>query len=447
MQVTGFIPSEAQEPILYDEHRIETITGGIQSGKSTMLAVKLASQFWLGDLYWIIGPDYEQCRREFGYLIEIFQALNLIKPGSYSFPSHDQCVMKLPGGITVETKSAKYPDRIAGRSCDGIILCEPGQMPYEIMQRSLERLVAKDGWLMMAGTLEVSSDWFADKFKEYQNPGNPDGGISFPMPTWSNTALFPGGRTDPKIVQLEASLGPDRFQERCAGIPLKPRSLVFPEFKSIMHVGDVRIDQNEPVYIGVDPGYFPSVYAVVFLQFIEDEIYVFDEIFVQHTGSEQIISMVAKKPYFSKIVGGAIDVGSTQHHGGQPDYLIWTKPDKNLAWPGIPLKARQIKPLNDAINRIRTFLRPHPLTGRPQIHISGRCRGLLSEFGACKPPEGIDGGGAWKMKRDARGEILLPERPEEEHCHAAKALIYAVVDRYGLAGSDRAGIQVSSGVY
>ena len=426
----GFKPSELQKQPLYNEHKVTLMTGGVRSGKTRISTVKLATRYWLGKLFWIIGPDYDQCREEFAFLVDDFKALGVLVPGELHFPSRDQCRMMVSPDIVIETKSAKYPEKIAGRACDGIILCEPGQMSLDIFLRSIERLADMDGWLMMAGTLEVSSDWFADKFNEYQNPGNLDGGISIAMPTWANTVIFPGGRTDPKIIQMENSFGPDRFQERCGGVPLRPRGVVLPEFKALHHVGRFPLNPGEDVFVCIDPGYFPSAYAVEFLQFIGDDIYVFDEIYEQHLGTDQIVQLVTLKPYASLIKGGAIDVASKQHHGASPDYQIWATENKDSNWGGINLDNRRIKPISDGVNRLRTFLRPHPLTGQPQLHIDSRCKGLLGELGAGKFPEGITMG-VWKMKMDSKGNILSSE-PDEKNNHGCKALIYGIVARKGL---------------
>jgi len=428
-QTTGFQPSETQSKVLHAPQRIIEVTGGIQSGKSEISADFLTTRYWLGNLYWLIGPDYDQCREEFGYLVRNFEALGMVK--NCHFPSRDQCTLDIAPNIRIETKSAKYPAKIAGRACDGIIMCEPGQIDFEIFQRAIERLSTKQGWLLLAGTLETSNDWMSDKYKEYQNPGNADGGVSFAMPTWENKEKYPGGRTDPEIVRAENILGPERFQERYGGVPLKPRGVVLPEFKAIMHTGDFRLDTKEDVFLGIDPGYFPSVYAVEFIQFIGDETYVFDEIYEQHLGTDQIIQMVARKPYAGLIKSGAIDIASKQHHGSQPDYMIWKTPNSDTNWGGLSLDSRRINPISDGVNRMRTFLRPHPLTGLPQVHISSRCRGILSELGVCKPPEGIDQGGIWRMKMDSKGTILSPE-PEDKHNHATKGLIYAMVSHFGL---------------
>ena len=421
----GYEPTPEQAVIHFDEHRLREAVGGWRSGKSKMSSAELVAQHHLGDLFWLIGADYELCRPEFGYLVEYFQKLEVIR--NLVFPTRDQCILTLEPVadhiIIIETKSAKYPERIAAKAPDGIILCEAAQLPKEIFDISLGRLVEKDGWLFMSGTLETSLDWYADKYKDYQLE-NPEDGKSFSLPSWSNTYVFPQGRDDPKIKKVEASVSPDLFSERYGGKPVRPKGLVLPEYKTSLHVGHFPVDPEAPIEIGVDPGYHPSAYAVVVLQFIGDDIFVVDEIYHQYKHHDHIILILQKKPYFQRIKGGAIDVSGTYNIGHtKPAFDIWSETAK------LTLDSRPIKPVNDGVERLRTFMLPHPVTGDVQLHIDSRCRGLISEFGGCKSP--FEKRGAWKKKMDKYGNVLSDE-PEKHNCDAIKALIYAIVAHYGL---------------
>lgn len=426
----GYKPTPEQALIHFDEHRIREGVGGWRSGKSKMSSAELVAQHHLGDLFWLIGADYELCREEFGYLVEFFQTLEIIK--NLHFPSRDQCKLVLEPVeghiINIETKSAKYPERIAAKAPDGIILCEAAQLPPTIFDIVLGRLIEKDGWLFMAGTLETSLDWYAEKFNDYQLEDNPEDGKAWSLPSWSNTGYkgcpFPGGRDDAKIKKIELSCPPDLFSERYGGKPVKPKGLVIPEFKTSLHVGSFPIDLEHPIEIGVDPGYHPSAYSVVFLQFIGDDIFVVDEIYQQYKNNAQIILMTQKKPYYERIKGGAIDVTSQYHTSSdKPAYDIWRDTTK------LTLDTRTIKPVNDGVERLRTFMLPHPVSGDVQLHIDSKCRGLISEFGGCKSP--LENRGAWKKKMDKYGNVLSDE-PEKTNCDAVKALIYAIVAHYGL---------------
>lgn len=428
----GYEPTEVQEQIHRDEHRIKEVIGGVRAGKTTTGSGELlGSEFWLGKLYWLIGSDYDQCRPEFDLLRKWFEKLGIVK--ICHFPSRDQCRLALAGGIVIETKSAKYLERIAGQALDGIIMCEAAQMPYEVFTRSLERLAEKRGWLVMEGTLETSLDWYSDLFKDFQIPDNKAGGISFSLPSWSNPHAFEGGRNDPEILRLEAICGEDLFSERYGGKPVKPRGLVFPEFKSTLHVGHYPIDPKEPVFLGIDPGHYPSAYAVEFIQFIADDVYVVDEIYEQYMTTEQIATMTQQKPYYKKIEGGAIDIAAKQQDGRKPHYDIW----KDMT--GFQLDTKKIQPIDDGVERLRHFMIDPLMHGEPRLHIDHKCRGLMSEFGGCRTPlnpEINPSRGAWKMKMDKAGNVL-GGKFEEANCDAIKGLIYEVVSRYGLATRKR----------
>jgi len=424
LEKIGFDPTPMQEPIIFDEHKTIFVTGGIQSGKSEVSAARLSTQYWLGKLFWLIGLDYDQCRKEFEYLVRNFEKLGTVK--DCHFPSRDQCRLVVAPDIVIETKSSKYPEKIAREPVDGIILCEAGQLNYDIYRRSKERLTTRDGWLFASGTLELleGADWYAEKCKELKMPENIEGGVSYALPTWGNTIEYPGGRENPKLVGFEAEFGKEYFMQRYGGEIPKPRGLVIPEFRASLHTGHFPMDPSEPVYVGIDPGRFPSVYAVEFVQFLGDQILVFDEIYVQDKIAEQVCKAVSQKQYAEKIVGGAIDIQAKQHHSrGKPEYDIWQNET------GLRLDSRRIRPIEDGINRLRSFFYRNPLTDDIPLRIDNKCRGLISELGGCKSP--FDGRGAWKMEMDNRGNILSG-RPSDNNCDAIKALIYVVVSKKGL---------------
>jgi len=113
----GYIPTPDQEAIHRDDHRIKEIAGGERGGKSTTASKELISQHWLGDLYWLVGADYDLCRPEFAYLLDDFTKLGIVK--SAHFPSRDQCSLDIAlegAKAHIETKSAKYPERLAAQA-------------------------------------------------------------------------------------------------------------------------------------------------------------------------------------------------------------------------------------------------------------------------------------------------------------------------------------------
>lgn len=50
---------------------------------------------------------------------------------------------------------------------------------------------------------------------------------SWALPTWTNRAVFPGGREDPAIKAIEGGLSPEMFAERIGGSPIAHEDQVF----------------------------------------------------------------------------------------------------------------------------------------------------------------------------------------------------------------------------
>ena len=419
---------KTQQAVVYDTHPIIQVKGGWRAGKSFCAADFLITRYWLGERFAIIGADYELCREEFRYLLEFGSKLGIVKDSH--FPSRDQCILALSrgGGVKpciIETKSAKYPERIAAVPYDGALLVEAAQLPFDIFEITQGRLSEKDGWMLMGGTLESEADWYVDKSREYEIPGNVDRGVTYSLAAWENTGAFEGSWDDPRLVRQRELLGLVKFMERYGGVIRPLKGLVLSEFKSTMHTGNYPYNPELPVYIWVDPGRHPSAYACLFVQILNDEVYIFDEIYVQFYNTPQVIQMVLAKPFYSKIVGGAIDISAKQK--GEEKKVIWEvwKEDAKLS---LDMNKIHVK---SGIERISPFFVPHPIHGSVRIHIDKKCVGLISELGGCKSPFAGEGRGAWKKKMDRMGNVQSDE-PSERNCDACKALIYGIVAHFGL---------------
>ena len=95
---------------------------------------------------------------------------------------------------------------------------------------------------------------------------------------------------------------------------------------------------------------------------------------------------------------------------------------------GIYLDAQKIR-INEGTERLKGYLKPDPITNRPRVVFSPKCRGILSEFGAVPSP--FDGQTrAYRWKTDREGNIV-GETPEDKNNHAVKAVIYGLVSRFG----------------
>jgi len=418
----GYYPSIEQRAVHDSTARVRLVAGGERGGKSYSSALDLVSRFYEGSLYWLVAADYERTRAEYDYICHCldklgwaYRATNHIDPGE----------IEVAGGFRIVTKSARDPRKLAMEAPDGILGCEASQLDYETYLRLRGRIAEKRGWMLLSGTFESSLGWYPELFNRWQAP-NQEMGESFSLPSWSNLAIYPGGRQDPEILALEVLHSYEWFMERCGGIPAPPKGRVFSEFSNAIHTGtdkNFQFDPTLPVYLWVDPGY-AHYYAVLAVQKKGDSIYVLDEIYEHNLVTEEMVTIAKQKPWWQFVVGGAIDIGGTQHQAMPSVAEAWLK------LSGVLLRSQKVR-IQDGIEVCKAYLKVNPTSNRPKLFINSNCRGLISEMGGCpNPHSGQTTVYSWKMDKDNR---VLGFVPEDKHNDACKALAYGLVDLVGYA--------------
>lgn len=408
----GYGPSEEQLLAHLDDHRVKEVAGGERAGKSYWTANEM--HVWITvrpDLYWIVGPTYELARPEFQHLIDIGLKSGVIDPDSISMPKNGSCQLRtrLGNGIVV-TKSSTDPIGLAGVAPAGVSMVEAAQSSYETFLRLRGRVAQKRGPLVLSGTFEGAQSWYADTWRLWQS-ANVDGARSFSLPTWSNLAVFPGGRNDPEIKALEATYPEDVFNERFGAIPCVPQGLVFREFNHLVHVTEeAAFNSSYPVQLWVDPGY-AHAYAVLAVQITPYGIvHQIDEVYeVGHTANE-IISECMTRPWWSKVTHLVMDVAGKAHPGAESQSEIWRNRTGFRA-------IMQRVPIVDGILRHRTFLKD-PETGQPRLFHHPRCKGTIGEYGR------------YRYRKDADNRTAT-ELPLDRENDAMKALAYGLVCNFG----------------
>ncbi|KKN76515.1 hypothetical protein LCGC14_0370240 [marine sediment metagenome] len=423
----GLEPSALQSPILECTARERLVAGGERSGKSEIGADDMFGSIFAleAELVWLFGADYGETSQEYQYTIRNAQKLGMLK--SAKKQSNPGEIVLHDGehqGTIIKTVSGKDITKIGREAPDYILVCEAAKIDYLTYLRLRARLAEKKGYLLLTGTFESSLGWYPELFNLWQVPGAD--GVSFSMPSWSNLAKFKGGREDEEILRQERSMPSDLFKERFGGIPCPPYGLVFKEFRVTLHVGTYDYDPTLPVHIGVDPGYAGAC-AVEVVQIKNDIPYVIDEIYERGLTQEQIIVVCKHRPWWDKVVGGVIDIAGRAHHEDKSAEEVWLKEGD------LRLKSQKVGVI-DGINRFRTFLLPDPITGWPHFYIDHKAKGLIAELGGGPSP--LDGGGMWRYKTDSAG-LVVSELPDDKDNHACKAIIYLLVDRFGLAGGKR----------
>lgn len=421
--VCSYTPSAPQRQAHLDEHRSKCSAGGERGGKSFWTAMEIL--LWClaveNGLVWIVGPDYEQARPEMRHLLPALERMGLLDGTCRtSLPTQGAWSVELVTGTRIETKTSVDVTKIAGMPPDGVAMVEAAQQPQEAYLRCRGRVGEKRGPLVMSGTFEGSLGWYADLWRRWQ-ADNVEGGRSFSLPTWSNLAIYPGGRQDPEILALEAAYPADVFGERFGAVPCAPSTIVFREFDPTVHVSwDASYTEGTPVQLWVDPGYAHG-YAVVPIQLwpkrSPGQVWQIDEVHEAGLTAPEIIERCKARPWWGDVRTLVMDVAGKAHPGAESQAEIWAR------LTGLQAIMKPV-PVVDGILRHRTFLKD-PETGRPRLLHNPKCTKTIAEY---------------QHYRYAVDHERSPatELPIDRDNHALKALAYGLVANYGhVAGSQR----------
>lgn len=312
----------AETDPVWSPARFTLITGGVRAGKTTRGAFKAFKESLnpKARLIWLVGPDYTQAQEEFRMIMEWCIQLKLIRnpKEDISSPMNGQRTLRTRLGCTIQTKSAKHPETLAGVAPDGIVMCEPGQMSGEAFDMCIGRLIQKRGWMFLCGTLEDDITkprwaWYERLAVEWQKHEEGAEQRAFSLPTWSNITVFPGGINDPEMVKARAMSSDYTWQRRYGGVPMGVENPVFPSMHE-SYSSEMFAYPDEDVRwvggaIGVDYGTtfeHPSAIAVI----AEDQFgryWVRDIWLGLRVDSDELISLVSAKQDQYNIFQGCTD--------------------------------------------------------------------------------------------------------------------------------------------
>lgn len=416
---------EAIDWWLGSDSRFMLLLGGERGGKSLAGAFAGLACMDVGRKteYWIVGPDYRQARPEFSYLYNWFQDYDLID-GEPSMPAAEAAAwsMTTKFGATIRTRSSADVQKLASFSVDGVIMAEAAQQIYEAYLKLVGRVSETGGFLILSGTLERGLPWYGDLFERWQGE-NVLGARSFSLPSWENREVYPGGRSDPKILELEAEYPPDLFEERFGAKPRRKMGLVLPEFDMPIHVKHLRHNPlGSPVELAIDPG--QHTYAVLFLQYDGLVCNVLDRVYTKGMIAQDVIPMAMGNPLWKFIdlrEAGTIDNAGKQHHANKSQIELWNE----IA--GANLQAKYIK-LDETISTIRYRLRDSNPLHKPLIYFNDHMTNARGPDGIALDVLAEPLSWRWP-ERGPNQNVAV--RPVDKNNDAMKALGYSLVHRYG----------------
>lgn len=262
---TGYFPHPGQEAVHYDNTRHRVLSNGRRWGKSFFGGKEIEAMAWIKNYLgepmrgWIIGPEYTDAEKEFRILHDSFKALGIDTISSKFLNNVDNGNMHIHTnwGFDVQCRSARHPETLVGEGLDFVLLAEAGRHVRRTFTEYVRPALSdKRGLSMMSGVPEDTNDtnllyW---GWKRGQNPAMLQW-HSWQMPSWTNTAVFPGGRNDPEILEAEEDLTKDEFDRQYGGQFILRSGRVMKEWDDDLHIGHFEYNPRWPLYAAVDFGY------------------------------------------------------------------------------------------------------------------------------------------------------------------------------------------------
>lgn len=262
---TGYRPHPGQLPVHYDNTRNRVLSNGRRWGKTMFGGKEIeCSAFvknWRGEPMrgWIIGPEYTDAEKEFRIVYDTFKKLGIDQISSKFLNNTENGNMHIQTrwGFDLQCRSARHPESLVGEGLDLVLLAEAGRHRRRTFTEYVRPALSdKRGISIMTGVPEDASEQSL-LYWGYHRGKDPTKlqWRSWRMPSWTNTAVFPGGRTDPEILEAEDDLTEDEFRRQYGGEFILRRGRVMKEWDDEIHIAEVNYRRDLPLYAAVDFGY------------------------------------------------------------------------------------------------------------------------------------------------------------------------------------------------
>lgn len=387
------------------------------------------------ELYWFIGNDFEDAYPEFDDTARFMEHLGWIDgEPKVRNGGKERCEFVTIHGTRFATVSANKPRKVGRETIDGIIACEPSLWARETFDRTMGRIARKPtAWLFGGGSFETDTDQGFNALFQQGQVENEMRLRSQRVPSYANLHLYPGGKDDPRILELASMYSTRRFKERVLGEPAPPKGQVVVGLEPDIHLNPwLMPDPTLPVHLFVDPG--TLVYCILFVQIVGPQIRVLGEVYQPQANSSKVIERALQHELWRFVRthdGHWMDfAGKQRQMGAKAPVRVW-KETTGLQFS----TSKGVVLVDDKVERVLSLLNRDYLTATPYLQInSALCPGLLSEAGIGTSPTADQGGGVWMRHVNERGEV---GDPKSKNDHAWSALAYGAIGHFGVTAPGR----------
>lgn len=338
---TEYFPHPGQEEIHYDAHRGKVLCCGRRFGKTLVGGKEVepcaftTNQFGDAQIGWIIGPEFKDCEKEFRVVYNTFKKLGLdtISPKFLKNVDNGNMHITTPWGFDLECRSAKNPDSLTGEGLDFVLMVEAGRLKRKVFTEYVRPALSdKRGWWLMSGVPELAAD--VSLLYWGWNRGQRVGQRtwrSWRMPSWENTIIFPGGRTDPEILDAEADLTEEEFDRQYKAKFVDKVGKVMKEWDDDVHLKTLEFRKDWPLYLALDYGY-SNPFVILWIQVDPwNNVYVIREDRWQYKDTDEIGDEVLANPVTAAMLGHVVAMYPDPAEPDDTSILMrkWRKPARS----------------------------------------------------------------------------------------------------------------------
>lgn len=428
----GYYPHPGQTKFHAARQRFKVMDCGRRWGKSTsgphdMLPEMMLKKPVMG---WIVAPTYDLGEKEFRvFWAELVDKMRVPLDKSKTFNSIRTKDFRITTawGSSIEVRSAEHPESLVGEGLDFVIMAEAAKLKLSHWEKYIRPTLSdKRGRAVFVSTPE-GFNWFYDLYQRGQadDPKYKDW-WSYKSPTWENTIVFPGGRDDAEMVEVEATLAPEVFAQEYGAEFTSFAGRIYSEFDEGYHVlKNYKFNPDWHNYLAFDFG-FRNPFVCLNIQVdAEENVYVWDEYYERNLSTPEHARRL-KSMIQWRVDGGYYDPAGADQSQAIIQHFRETKEYNNTKLNGFTMDPAP----NDwraGVDRVKEWLKLRPTTVgstmKPKLFISDECYQTIREFNTYRVREQTE-----KMTETKDPK----EEPRKKDDHAMDALRYFIAGHFGL---------------
>lgn len=426
----NYYPHQGQVKLHSNTSRFKVMCCGRRWGKSTSGPHDEMPKMLLREpvLGWIVAPTYDLGEKEFRVFWRVLvDVLGVPLDRSKTFNSLRTKDFRITTGwgSSVEVRSAEHPESLVGEGLDFVIMAEAAKLKKSHWEKYIRPTLSdKRGSAIFVSTPE-GYNWFYDLFQQGQSDEKEyDQWWSYRSPTWENTTVFPGGRQDPEILEVEGTLAKEVFDQEYGAEFTSFAGRIYSEFDEGYHVlPDYKFNPAWPNFISLDFGFRNPTCALNIQVDPSDNVYVWDEYYERNNHATQ------NARNLKAIVKWRVDGCFYDPAGADEAASFATVWREEKDYRNRYLESVMMEPAPNewlaGVNRLKEWLKIQQQpdgSEKPKLFVAKHCVNTIREFNTYRVREQTE-----KMTdmKDPK------EEPRKKDDHAMDALRYFIAGHFG----------------